>query len=47
VLEGHECMCYLVRGIYMTLERSGKGVTVTFQNKVDAAELFEKLGSYE
>jgi hypothetical protein len=31
----------------MTLGRSGTGVAVTFQNKVDAAELFETLGSYE
>jgi hypothetical protein len=31
----------------MTLDRSGTGVAVTFQNKVDAAESIEKLGSYE
>jgi hypothetical protein len=40
-------MCYLVRGVYITLERSGTGVAVTFQNKMDAAELFETLDSYE
>jgi len=27
--------------------RSGTGVAVTFHNKGDAAEPFEKLGSYE